>query len=117
MRTPEDEGFQFGDFILSPKERLLLSGGEPVPLTSKTFDLLLVLVRRAGHLVTKDELLREVWPDTFVQEVNLTVNISAIRKALGRGGDGRGMVQTVPGQGYRFVAPVTLRNASVTHQV
>src|SRR3954451_15385268 len=112
MRTPEDESFQFGDFILSPKERLLLAGSELVPLTNKSFDLLLVLVRRAGHLVTKDELLREVWPDTFVEEVNLTVNISAIRKALKRGGGGREMVQTVPGQGYRFVAPVILQNAS-----
>ena len=69
----EDLIFEFGDFILAPKERLLLCGGEPVPLTPKAFDILVVLVRRSGHLVTKDNLLQEVWPHTFVEEVNLTV--------------------------------------------
>ena len=80
----EDRIFEFGDFILAPKERLLLRGGEPVPLTPKAFDILVVLVNRSGHLVSKDDLLHEVWPDTFVEEVNLTVNISALRKALDR---------------------------------
>src|SRR5436190_5257501 len=117
MRLPDDQIFQFEDFILSPKERLLLCGGQPVSLTAKAFDLLVALVRHGGHLLSKDELLSEVWPDTFVQEVNLTVNISALRKALERSRDADGMIQTVPGHGYRFVAPVTLRNASVTHQV
>jgi DNA-binding winged helix-turn-helix (wHTH) protein len=80
--------------------------GEPVALTAKAFDLLVVLVRRAGHLVTKDDLFDEVWPGTFVQETNLTVNISALRKALDDGRDGSRIIQTVPGRGYRFVAPV-----------
>ena len=77
MRTGNDDDrvIEFGDFTLTPKERLLLHAGEPVALTSKAFDLLVALVRRSGHLVGKDELLRQVWPDTFVQEVNLTVNI------------------------------------------
>src|ERR1700690_3925840 len=102
----EDRIFEFGDFILAPKERLLLRGGEPVPLTPKAFDVLVVLVSRNGHLVTKDDLLHEVWPDTFVEEVNLTVNISALRKALDPGANGIGMIQTVPTHGYRFVGPI-----------
>ncbi len=83
------QAFEFGDFVLIPTERLLLRSGEPVPLTAKAFDLLVVLVCRSGHLVTKDELLEAVWPNTFVQETNLTVNISALRKALACGATGR----------------------------
>ena len=96
--------FQFGDFLLVPRERLLLRDREPVPLTGKAFDLLLILVRRSGQLVSKDELLQEVWPGRVVEEVNLSVNISAVRKALGPRGDA--FIQTVSKGGYRFVAPV-----------
>ena len=113
----DDQVFEFGDFMLSPKERLLLHAGEPVSVAAKAFDLLVALVRRSGHLVGKDELLREVWPDTFVQEVNLTVNISALRKALRRGGTDDDPIRTVSAHGYRFVAPVIARNATVTHRV
>jgi len=113
MDVPENQAFEFGDFVLIPKERLLLAAGKPVHLTAKAFDLLAILVRRCGHLVSKDELLREVWPDTFVEEVNLTVNISALRKALGQGYNGKGMIQTVPTRGYRFVAPVTTGDAAL----
>ena len=102
MRAFQVQAFEFGDFVLVPKERLLQCGGEPVPLTAKAFDLLVALVRRSGHLVTKDELFEEVWPNTFVQETNLTVNISALRKALERGSNGNGIIQTVSGRGYRF---------------
>jgi DNA-binding winged helix-turn-helix (wHTH) protein/TolB-like protein/Tfp pilus assembly protein PilF len=105
MQIPDGQVFEFGEFVLATKERLLLCGGDPVPLTAKALDLLIVLVRRSGHLVSKDELLREVWPDTLVEEVNLSVNISALRKALERG-SGNGMILTVPKCGYRFVAPV-----------
>ena len=83
MRALPDPAFAFGDFIFVPKERLLLRGGVSVPLTAKAFDLLAILVQRSGHLVSKDELFEEVWPNTTVQETNLTVNISALRKALG----------------------------------
>ena len=110
MRALPDPAFEFGDFVFVPKERQLLRGGEPVPLTAKAFDLLAVLVRRSGHLVTKDELFEEVWPNTTVQETNLTVNVSALRKALGRGRNGSEFIQTVPGRGYRFVAPVVARH-------
>ncbi len=108
----EDRIFEFGDFILEPKERLLLRGGDPVLLTPKAFDLLVVLVGRSGHLVTKNDLLHEVWPDTFVEEVNLAVNISALRKALDRDRNGVGMIQTVPTHGYRFVTPVMARHGT-----
>src|SRR5215217_2121058 len=83
MRAVQNQTFAFGDFVMVPTERLLLRNGEPIALTAKAFDLLSVLVQRAGHLVTKEELFEEVWPGTFVQETNLTVNISAVRKALG----------------------------------
>jgi DNA-binding winged helix-turn-helix (wHTH) protein len=119
MQASEDQVFEFGDFILAPKERLLLCGGDPVPLTPKAFDVLVALVHRSGHLVSKDELLREVWPDTFVEEVNLTVNISTLRKALDkaldhgrRSGNGNGIIQTIPTRGYRFVAPVLVRDTA-----
>ena len=113
----EDRVFEFGDFILAPKERLLLRGGEPVSLTPKAFDILVVLVSRGGHLVRKDDLLHEVWPDTFVEEVNLTVNISALRKALDRSCSGSSTIQTVPTHGYRFVRPVMARDAAVDRAV
>lgn len=109
MQGLPDPTFEFGEFVLVPKERLLLCGGKPVPLHAKAFDLLLALVRRSGHLLTKDELFEEVWPRTFVQETNLTVNISVLRKALTQGGSRSEFIQTVPGRGYRFVAPVVER--------
>jgi DNA-binding winged helix-turn-helix (wHTH) protein len=113
MRTTEDRVFEFSDFILAPKERLLLCDGEPIALTGKAFDLLVALVRRSGHLVSKNDLLCTVWPDTVVEEVNLTVNISALRKALDRGGNGKEVIQTVPTRGYRFIIPVKTRDVAV----
>jgi DNA-binding winged helix-turn-helix (wHTH) protein/tetratricopeptide (TPR) repeat protein len=94
--------FRFAQFVLVPSERLLLRDQEPVPLTGKAFDLLLVLVRRSGHLVSKDELLQAVWPGRLVEEVNLSVNISTVRKVLGPAG----FIQTVSKHGYRFTALV-----------
>jgi DNA-binding winged helix-turn-helix (wHTH) protein/tetratricopeptide (TPR) repeat protein len=113
MHAAENCVFEFGDFVLAPEERLLLCGGEPIHLTAKAFDLLVTLVRRSGHLVSKDDLLRAVWPDTTVEEVNLTVNISALRKAMGREWSGK-VIQTVPTRGYRFIVPVTTRNEAVS---
>ena len=113
MPALEDQVFTFGEFTLAPKERLFLHGQQPVPLTPKAFDILVALVRRSGHLVTKDDLLREVWPGIFVEEVNLTVHISGLRKALDRGVKGTSMIETVPTHGYRFVAPVTTANAEI----
>ena len=83
MKPHEQAVFRFGDFVLVPGERLLLRDGKPLALTGKAFDLLVTLVRQAGHLLTKDELLSAVWPNVVVEEVNLSVNVSALRKVLG----------------------------------
>jgi len=106
MSLTEKEIYRFGHFILDPTERVLSCEGMPVSLTPKAFDTLLCLVRNHGHILTKDELLKEVWPDTFVEEVNLAVNISVIRKALGENPQDCRYIATVPGRGYRFVAEV-----------
>jgi DNA-binding winged helix-turn-helix (wHTH) protein len=99
MNAPEVEAYRFGPFVLEPRERQLQRGGVAVPLTTKAFDVLVALVRNHGRLVTKEALLAEAWPGVVVEEVNLTVNISAIRKALGAHGD---WIETVPRHGYRF---------------
>jgi DNA-binding winged helix-turn-helix (wHTH) protein len=101
---------EFGSFRLDATERLLLRGGQPVPLTPKAFDLLVYLVNHAGRLISKQELIAALWPNTFVEEANLTFTISALRKALGDGQNGEQFIQTVPTRGYRFVAPVTAVN-------
>src|SRR5687767_5747421 len=96
--------YAFGPFLLDTRERRLLRDGEVVPLTLKAFDLLQVLVENQGHLLQKEELLRRVWPDAAVEENNLTVTISALRKALDEGPTDRQYIETVPRRGYRFVA-------------
>src|SRR5262250_1468279 len=98
--------YEFGPFRLDAAEHLLLRDGEAVPLTPKAFDLLLALVERHGHLLEKEELLKKVWPDTFVEEANLASNISQLRKALGDGENGQRYIDTAPKRGYRFVASV-----------
>ena len=98
--------YEFGPFRLDAQERLLLRGGEVVPLTPKALDLLLALINEHGHLLEKDELMKLVWPDAFVEEANLSYNISLIRKALGDGENGERYIETVPRRGYRFVASV-----------
>lgn len=103
------KSYEFGQFRVDTAERLLLRAGHPVPLTPKAFDLLVHLVERHGRLVTKQELMAALWPDTFVEEANLTYTVSALRKALGDGHDGEQFIQTVPRRGYRFVAPVAGR--------
>src|SRR5499427_2402885 len=106
MSLIKQEMFQFGPFSLVPTERVVLRDGIPVPLTPKVFDTLVYLVRNRGRLITKDELLKEIWPHTFVEEVNLAVNISALRKAFGEGPQDGRYIATIPGSGYRFVAEV-----------
>jgi DNA-binding winged helix-turn-helix (wHTH) protein/Tfp pilus assembly protein PilF/TolB-like protein len=100
--------YEFGPFQLNVVERLLLRNREPVSLSPKAFDLLLALVESHGHLLEKDELLRHLWPDMFVEEANLSYNISLIRKALGESGNGQKFIETVPKHGYRFVAEVRI---------
>lgn len=98
--------YEFGKFRFDPANHLLLSGGSPVALTPKVFELLLVLVQNGNRLTTKEELIRRVWPNSVVEEANLTVNISALRRILGETTDGQPYIETVPKKGYRFVAPV-----------
>jgi len=108
MDDGRKKAFRFGKFFLDDQERVLLRDGRPVALTQKAFDLLVVLVRNSGHLVTKDDLLDEVWPDAVVAEVNLSVNISALRKVLAKEGGTDKYIETVPKRGYRFIEPVEL---------
>jgi len=97
----------FGPFRLLLAQRLLLEGEKPVRLGGRAMDILIALVERAGELVGKTELTTKVWPDTFVVEGNLKVNVAALRRALGDGQGGRRYIVTTTGQGYRFVAPIT----------
>ena len=107
MTTRRSHFYEFGPFRLVPEERQLLRDDVPVSLTPKSFDLLVALVENAGHLLEKSELMKRVWPDTFVEEANLTVKMSELRRALGDGSDQPQFVETVPRRGYRFVADVT----------
>jgi DNA-binding winged helix-turn-helix (wHTH) protein/TolB-like protein len=99
--------YEFGRFHFDPTDHLLLSAGTPVSITPKAFDILLVLVQNGNRLTTKEELMSKVWPDSFVEEANMTINISALRKVLGETPDGRQYIETVPKKGYRFAVPVT----------
>jgi DNA-binding winged helix-turn-helix (wHTH) protein/TolB-like protein/Tfp pilus assembly protein PilF len=99
--------FRFGNFRLYPSEQLLMKDGTALPLAPKAFDILLLLVQNSGHLVKRDTLMEVVWPDSFVEETNITVNISFLRKTLGSAGNGQPYIETVPRRGYRFNGGVT----------
>jgi DNA-binding winged helix-turn-helix (wHTH) protein len=94
--------YEFDSFRLDPDEQVLFRDGEPVPLSPKLFDTLLALVQNSGHIVEKEDLIRQVWPDTFVEENNLSQYVSTLRKALGDERRGRRYIETVPRRGYRF---------------
>jgi eukaryotic-like serine/threonine-protein kinase len=98
--------YEFGPFRLDVDERLLMREGRMTPLPPKVFDTLLVLVENSGRVVSKDELMQSLWPDTFVEESNLTQNISQLRRALGDGAADAQYIETIPKRGYRFVAGV-----------
>ena len=98
--------YQFGPFQLVPEERLLLRNGGAVALSPKDMDLLLVLVESRGRLLQKDELMKHLWPESFVEEANLSHHVFRLRKALNDHGDEVIYIETVPKHGYRFVAPV-----------
>src|SRR6266850_2244057 len=104
MSEQAKDFYEFGNFKIDSVERVLLRAGEPVPLTQKVFDLLLLLVQNRGHVVEKDRLMQDIWPDTCVEDGNLTQNISVLRKVLTD--EGRQYIQTVPRRGYRFVGHV-----------
>src|SRR5262249_39022018 len=113
MSISNNDLFGFGPFVLDKAERLLLRDGAPIQLTLKAFDTLVVLVESSGHVVNIEELLRKVWPGTFIGENTLASNISSLRKALGAEGQ---LIETVPKIGYRFAARVT-RIASHTEEL
>src|SRR5437016_1152085 len=98
--------YEFGAFRLDAAQRVIFRGGRPVPLAPKVLETLLALVERSGTLVTKDELMTRLWPETFVEEANLTQNVFQLRKVLGEGQDGRNYIETVPRRGYRFMGEV-----------
>ncbi len=106
--------YEFGPYRVAVNDRLLLRDGEIVPLTPKALELLLVLVENSGRVLNKEELMRRVWADSFVEEANLSRNIFTLRKALGGNSNGNQYIETIPKRGYRFVAPVReLRDEAV----
>jgi eukaryotic-like serine/threonine-protein kinase len=104
--APRTRLYEFGPFSLNPLKRIVLCGNEPVPLTPKCFDILLVLVEHSDEVLVKEELMERVWPDTAVEEGNLNRHISTLRKLLGESPNDHRYIVTVPGRGYRFVADV-----------
>src|SRR5262245_4869184 len=107
--------YEFGPFRLEDGERRLLCEGRPVPLRTKVFDTLHVLVQNGGRLLTKDELMQSIWPDSHVEENNLNHNISVLRRALGDHATGQGYIETVPRVGYRFVSEVQRSGPAPAH--
>ena len=106
MNSPSSQEFRFGPFRLLPERALLLRDGAPVRLGSRATEILVHLVRRAGQLVSKQAIMEAVWPDTTVVEANLSVHMSALRRALGDDEAVSPLIVTVSGRGYRFVATV-----------
>src|SRR6476620_926965 len=98
--------YEFGRFRCDPAEHLLFCKGKAVSLAPKAFEILIILIKSNGRLLTKDEMMQKVWPDTFVEDANLTINISALRKLLGDSTGDQQYIETVPKRGYRFIVPV-----------
>ena len=108
MTSQARNTYEFGDFRLDPAKRLLLCSEKPVALTPKVFDTLVVLIENRGRTIEKDELMKALWPDSFVEESSLAQNIFQLRKALGEGlSEEAHYIETIPKRGYRFVADVT----------
>jgi predicted ATPase/DNA-binding winged helix-turn-helix (wHTH) protein len=105
------KSFAFGPFVLVPDRQLLTRSARPVRLGNRALDILTILVERPGELVTKQELMARAWPNTFVEESNLKVNMAALRRALYEGAGEQRYIETVIGSGYRFIAPVEMSNA------
>src|SRR5687767_2684897 len=104
MSTFAPRLYQFGPFRMDVQRRVFIQGGHVIPLAPKTFDLLVLLVQSNGRALSKQELMAALWPDTFVEEANLSFQISTLRKALGESGSR--WIETLPKHGYRFVATV-----------
>jgi len=102
--TDRTVAYEFGEFRLDPVARVFTRQDQPIALAPKSFDLLMLLVESRGRVLKRGELIRELWPDTIVEEANVTFQVSTVRKALGE--DGSKWIETVPKHGYRFTAPV-----------
>src|SRR4026209_799594 len=100
MSTNPKHFYDFGPFRLDEPERVLLRGEDVVPLTPKAFEILLVLVGSSGHVLTKEQRMKRVWPDSFVEEANHSHNIYKLREALGGGRNGEKYIETLPRRGY-----------------
>src|ERR1700746_2166225 len=110
MQSLSKTVYSLGAFRLDPSDRLLLCNGEPVPLTPKVLDALILLVENAGHLVEKEEFMKRLWPDSFVGDDALAQNISLLRKALADNNGAADWIVTVPKRGYRLTATVIESN-------
>ena len=106
--VPPPREIAFGSFRLLPSQFLLLEGNKPVTIGSRALEILMVLLERAGELISKQQLMARVWPNIFVEPANLTVHISALRRTLQDGQNGNRFIINIPGRGYCFVAPVVV---------
>ena len=106
MDNPVKHLLEFGPFRIDPEQRLLLRDEQPVALSPKAFDLLMVLIQSGGQILLKDDLMKTLWPDTFVEESNLGQHVFQLRKALGERPQDHTYIITVPGRGYRFAQKV-----------
>jgi DNA-binding winged helix-turn-helix (wHTH) protein len=105
-RSHSERAICFSSFRLFPAQRLLFEGHKPLRLGSRALDILIALIERPGELVSKEQLMARVWPNTFVEPANLTVHIAALRRILGDGRGSNRFLINIPGRGYRFVAPI-----------
>lgn len=112
----ETKSLEFGEFLLDLKEKVLLRNGERLPINPKTFQLLVALLEDPGHLVEKEQLMRTLWPDSFVEEANLAFTVSLLRKSLGDDAAKPRFIETVPRRGYRFIAPVGEPEGGAEHR-
>src|SRR5215472_8960449 len=117
MATEHKVLYEFGPFRADPDQQVLLRDNQPVAITPKVFETLLLLIRRSGEVVTKDDLMKELWPDAFVEESNLSQNIFMLRKALGDAPEDRRYIVTIPGRGYRFATDVRVVRHEGEHLV
>jgi DNA-binding winged helix-turn-helix (wHTH) protein len=108
--------FAFGPFVLRPEQQLLLKEDLPVRIGGRALDILTVLVERQGEVVDKDTLILRVWPNTYVEETNLKVNVAALRRSLGDAPSSPRFIATVVGRGYRFIAPVRFTSLPDLHR-
>ena len=105
--------YEFGDFQLDLEQKSLQRNGQTVPIQPKVFDMLVVLAEKQGEIVSRDDLMKAVWRDTFVEESNLRFCIHTLRKTLGKNANGKDYVETIPKRGYRFTADVNEKSVEI----